>query len=151
MKLIPGNNNRDCMGASFAMATGTTLERVIDFCGHDGHEDGFENQEMVDYALSVGAAAITHTDDSVYTGFVPHYKIDLKDKIADNIGVIAYEEKNGKYHAVATDGKLVYDPRGITYGLDFLYKAIAGLKFFWQIEWITVAKPMQAGYNGSSA
>jgi len=131
MKLVKGSNNKDCMGAAFAMVTDTSLEEVQKFCGHDGSQ-GYHAQEMTDYALSKRYAAITHFGKECYSNNEEAWDINLRDYITC-IGVIGLKRKNGKTHAVATDGKLVYDPKGCTYTLDYIFEH-EKILVFWQVE-----------------
>jgi len=130
MKLISGDNNQDCMGAAFAMATSTSLEEVQGFCGHDGSQ-GYTAQEMTDYALSKRYATITHFGKECYTNDAP--EIDFEKYIPGNVGVVGFQRKDGKTHAAATDGTTVYDPKGMTYPLEYLLENTKIL-IFWQIE-----------------
>jgi len=131
MKLICGKNDKDCLGASFAMATGTSLEDVVAFCGHDGSENGFESQEMLDYALSHNYATVMHLDPSVYSEALRH-NINLKKRVIGEPGVIGFKF-NGKHHAVASDGKTVFDPKGAEYSLEYAL-ANKKLQIFWQLK-----------------
>jgi len=138
MKLIKGNNNKDCMGAAFAMATNTSLEEVQEFCEHDGSK-GYHSQEMIDYALSKRYATITHFSKDCYSNSEEAWNINLRDYITGNIGVIGFKRKDGKTHAVATDGRWVYDPKGGVHSLDYIFE-YGKILIFWQIEKLCACK-----------
>lgn len=136
MKLIKQPNAWSCVGCAFAMATDTTLERFIIALGHDGSERWwpeipepygcrcFDVQECSIIAFNSGYFVHEIRNGYEY-GPEDHAKrkITLPDGYLDTImnqhqGVLLvtpkYAEQNS--HAVAWDGKQVYDPLGFMAG-----------------------------------
>lgn len=133
MELIRGNNTRDCLGAAVAMVTNTSLQEVVDFCGHDGSVDGFDILDATEYALNRGFAILSYYGQSAYTESDKATPINFAKIIPGRTGIIGYRKASGACHAVATDGRTVFDPRGSVTSLEF-FLSCQDILVFWRIE-----------------
>ncbi len=131
MKLQVNPNDWSCLAASFSMALGIPIAEFIRLLGHDGSGQpyknnsfhiGFHKQECIDICLYLGFAC---TEIQCYYGSkpfegaiesIPVYPLkDCESRFKHYLrktqrGVITGLGKRFG-HAVAWDGKFIYDPR----------------------------------------
>lgn len=147
MDLIHSTNFWNCTLAAAAMVTGKSLEELIELIGHDGSEiihpelnppgnrKGFHMQEIIDACLELGWAIVpieaipaqTATGVDCYTLESKRFK-NHEDRFLHHLlgskGILLGATK-GYWHAVAWNGKKIFDPRGKKYtlseakGIDF--------------------------------
>lgn len=133
MKLITGYN---CLLASAAMVLDVHPDVLTQLIGHDGKKvifpelpasintRGFHTQEITDCALEYEYAV---TEIEAIPRSTPdgkrEYPVEFSDKkrfqnhINGHIGIFTGSIK-GRGHAVAWDGKMIFDPRGKVYTFD---------------------------------
>ncbi len=136
MDLIKGENNLDCILAAAAMVMDIDLVELKKLIGHDGSEvifpnspvpycyRGFHIQEITDQAFLNGWSVMYIQRKFGLEPFIgedPPFAINVYDKrMATYLkrfpGIIAGVSDN-KNHAVAWDGRMVYDPSGSVYTL----------------------------------
>ena len=147
MKLIKGENNLDCILAAAAMVMDENLAELKKRIGHDGKERifpsapepycfrGFHIQEIIDQAFQMGWSVMYIQRQfglDPVIGNDPVFVINVHDKrlsvyLKKFPGIIA-GISNNKTHAVAWDGKMIYDPGGKIYPLrEFNY----AVREFW--------------------
>lgn len=138
MQLQLNPNDWSCLATAFSMALDIPLAQFIDMVGHDGSQQpyrdkrfyrGFHLQECIDICFKLGFAC---TEIQYYFGSkpsvesgesVPIYSIeDCSFRFVtylglSNLGVITGVGKR-LGHAVAWDGKMIYDPRGHIYSIE---------------------------------
>lgn len=137
MKLITSPNSWSCAAASLAMVLGIDFNDVIKSVGHDGSEiinpdlrkpgcyKGFHMQELIEIALAHHYAVTpielqpvqTATGNDEYDVKIEMYKSPdrrLLHHMNRNTGILM-GKLNTYWHAVAWDGAMVYDPRGLIY------------------------------------
>ena len=147
MKLIQGENNLDCILTAAAMVMGINLIELKERIGHDGKEiifpnapepycrRGFHIQEIVDQAFLSGWSVMYIQklfglepfigNDPVFV--IPFSLKRLSVYLKKFPGIIA-GVAGSKNHAVAWDGKMIYDPGGKIYPLrEFSY----AIREFW--------------------
>ena len=126
-----------CLLASAAMVLDINREALIDRIGHDGGEivfpeqpepmkrQGFHIQEIIDVAVESGYWVMPiEVMPSSTTDGKNNFDIEIKDHgqrltdhMADWPGIIVGRSRRMN-HAVAWDGKMVYDPVGKIYAFD---------------------------------
>ncbi len=136
MNLIKGENNLDCILAAAAMVMDIDLVELKKKIGHGGHEiifpnspepycrRGFHIQEIIDQAFQLNWSVMYIQRQFGLEPFIgddPTFIIDVHDKrlvayLTSFPGIIAGVNGN-KNHAVAWDGKMIYDPSGRIYSL----------------------------------
>ncbi len=136
MELIKGENNLDCILAAAAMVMGIDLVELKKIIGHDGHEiifpnapepycrRGFHIQEIIDQAF-LGGWSVMYIQRQFgldpFIGDDPSFFIEVSNKrmatyLKKFPGIIGGRSVD-KSHAVAWDGKMIYDPGGRIYSL----------------------------------
>ena len=147
MDLIKGENNLDCILAAAAMVMDIDLVELKKLIGHDGSEiifpnspepyccRGFHIQEIIDQAFLNGWSVMYIQREFGLEPFIgedPPFIINVPDKrmatyLKKFPGIIA-GANNNKNHAVAWNGKMIYDPSGRIYSLrEFNYN----IQEFW--------------------
>jgi len=141
MELIK-TNSWSCLPTAFSMALGIPFAQVIDIIGHDGSEfpfkdktfrRGFHIQECIDACFTLGYACV---EIQRYFGMQPYYDSveaipaysfevcdkRFKDYLIKSQGVLAgrVERNSGVIvgHAVAWNGLMIYDSRGMIYDFE---------------------------------
>lgn len=125
MQLIAQPNRWTCLPTAVAMATNSTLEQIFNFLGHDGSKIvrpelsepygriGFHFREMADYCLHAGYQFTMLEKDPEFS---PSGKPENKELLSRNFNLILKRTVSvlcGHYpynHAVACDGRDIYDP-----------------------------------------
>lgn len=126
-----------CFIYSFAMALGIPVKELISEIGHDGTEiiwpklegnmqlRGHHIDEIIDVCLKKGVHLVNITYEpsvSPWIGDVEPKQVLFEarfwDHIRENKSVIVGEIPSGYGHAVACDGKQIYDPRGRVLTID---------------------------------
>ena len=136
MDLIKGENNFDCILAAAAMVMDTDLAELKKLIGHAGSEvifpnasepycfRGFHIQEIIDQAF-LNNWSVMYIQRKFgldpFIGQDPSFIINVSSKrmatyLKKFPGIIA-GVSNNKNHAVAWDGKMIYDPSGSVYTL----------------------------------
>ncbi len=149
MRLQKQPNRWSCLPTSFAMVVGLPVEKIIDKIGHDGSEiiipeekepdrrRSFHIQELIDICYLLNYAVIPIQAIPSIGSFHDPYNIISTEKseerilsyLENNIGVITGLSRSGRNHAVAWDGRKIYDPNGSTYGISrFL------IETFWAVK-----------------
>ncbi len=136
MNLIKGENNLDCILAAASMVMDIDLVELKKLIGHDGSEvifpsspvpycyRGFHIQEITDQAFLNGWSVMYIQRQfglEPFMGDDPKFRIYTSDKrmatyLKKFPGIIGGRSDDSS-HAVAWDGKKVYDPRGKIYSL----------------------------------
>lgn len=134
MKLITSPNRWSCLPASFAMALGISFSEMIARIGHDGSEiiwpelpepqrrRTFHIQECLAVCLRLGLGTVEIqmgpclTPDGKVVYEVP-CPVDFRKLMSISIGVMLGRGRQ-MGHAVAWDGKSIYDPAGWIYDID---------------------------------
>lgn len=156
MQLIKQKNRGQCLITAHSMCMGMSVDRVLVEIGHDGmekiHPDleepfcyrGFHQQEIIDHAYTHDTAVI-HIEglpgalsggatDELY---IVQFKEPHEDRLLRYLESTSEAIILGKntltdvWHAVAWDGKQIYDPQGTIYPLenatDHRFGAVIGL------------------------
>lgn len=130
MKLQKQPNKHSCLITAFAIVIDEDVNNLIKELGHDGSEvirqgesepfcyRGFHPQELTKLALKRHKALIIFDIDLVLyhrgiLSLISDESIYINQLMINNIGVICGHYENSKSpHAVAWDGKKIYDPSG---------------------------------------
>jgi hypothetical protein len=133
MKLLQQEDRWSCLPTSLAMVLDLTIIQVLTAIGHDGSEiiypdkdepfkrRGFHLQEIVDAAYLLEHAIVTIEGHPILVSMdYDEYPIFNQEQITNrlgsylfsSIGILTGRGKNGNYHAVAWNGKEIYDPTG---------------------------------------
>ena len=153
MELQKGESNVDCILAAAAMVMDIPIKDLRNKIGHDGGEKifdapepycfrGFHMQEIIDQAFlnswsvmnvqsEPGLAPYTGTGDPFMLTFNDNR---IKTYLSRFSGIIAGVQM-GSTHAVAWDGKRIYDPGGRIYKLSEFEYIIKELWLFSKIDW----------------
>lgn len=143
MRLQKATNKWSCLIDSFAMAMDQPAHRLIEVIGHDGSRrcykdesfrQGFHIQECIECCLIAGFAC---TEIQGYYGstpffgsteIVPVYTLDVCELRFEHwlritsrgvlTGTVQRSVGTQVGHAVAWDGKMIYDPRGHIYAFE---------------------------------
>lgn len=142
MKLQVSPNNWTCMATATAMALDKPLYEVIEGLGHSGSESvwppewnhlpaGYHIHEIIDYVWMQHAKPVTPfvrrpmvtpaydcPDQVAKFAREPDLEKRFKHRIAGRVGIMTGVISKGRGHAVAWDGRNIYDPRGYVYSLD---------------------------------
>lgn len=153
MQLVRNPNSWSCLLASVAMVLEMTIEELIEEVGHDGSEivcpdlkspgnrKAFHIQEFISIILEKGFAI---TDVAIRPVSTPDGKCEYEIKFPDSMkrfrrlmagvkGIIVGKNREW-YHAVAWDGKIIYDPAGHIYSFDEMTMDILTFYRFDQIK-----------------
>lgn len=154
MNLQTNPNGWSCLPTAAAMVLGIDKSRLIEHIGHDGSEikntnlkdphrrRGFHPQEIIDAGWMYGIAiveiqAMPYSTPGDGTSFQVDFKINPVDRFDSYLmgtkGVIT-GLVNEVGHAVAWDGKKIYDPRGRVYDLNILKMDIDSYWLFQEIK-----------------
>jgi len=151
MKLIKATKPWNCVIAAAAMAMDCTIEELEKLIGHDGGEivrdspspanrRGFHIQEIIDVAWQKGfsvtpieAKPIGTIGDGKFSP-IKMNEMRFQEYLDDNIGILTGQARRFG-HAVAWDGKMVYDPRGHIISFDDCNVAIS---HFWIFDGIRI-------------
>lgn len=114
-------HKRSCLLDSFSIVTDISPERLIKEIGHDGFDNGFHTQELIEVISHRGFSATLIERSPVAlnpeTGQVR--KINFRERSADrrfadcvwdSTGVLIGENRHGKPHAVAWEFNRIWDP-----------------------------------------
>ena len=123
-------NSWSCLATSFAMVLDIPLKQLIEECGHDGSaihwpslgnpfcRRGFHIQELIRIAYNHGVGMVPF--EAKPTSRPPMDDRAISVNVADiweimegNIGVLIGETCCGNGHAMAWNGRRVFDPSGI--------------------------------------
>lgn len=133
------------------MALYTPVEKLIALLGHDGSEivwpqfdeplcrRGFHIQELIFIAWRNYSRTVTPFEalpllqsgdgEPLEITTLPDPKDRMRELMPHNSGVLTGLTPNGRPHAVAWDGELVYDPNGLVYPIDRFR-----LETFWMVK-----------------
>jgi len=136
MKLIKQSGG-SCLITSTAMVLNTDIKSLADMIGHDGSavvlpllpepacRRGYHLQEIIDCALKLGYT-VTPIEAAPYSTpdgkseYPIDFQINNQERIFNymhnSIGILTGLGKQWR-HAMAWDGKHIYDPRGYIYSL----------------------------------
>ena len=156
MKLVTSPNSWSCSVAALAMVLGVDYDFVIKKIGHDGSEiinsnlrppgcyKGFHMQELIEVAIDEGYALTpieaipvqTATGVDEHVVVFPQYQ-DHEQRLQHHLNYCSKGIIMGKldkyWHAVAWDGKMVFDPRGQVYPFDDCKINVAS---FWRFDFL---------------
>jgi hypothetical protein len=133
MKLQRQPNSWSCFPTALAIACDVSIKKVLKIIGHDGSqiirpklEDpfnrvAFHSSEIICAAWELGFALTEFPVSRIlgYNGdFFELPKLDVHQYLKDQPGIILGSGFWKTPHAVAWDGKLIYDPNYSTYELN---------------------------------
>jgi hypothetical protein len=134
MKLQRQPNKWSCLPTAFAIVLDKDVEKVLKLIGHDGSEKifpdleepycrrSFHLQELVEVCLyykyavtQIEVNPVSEACGQLYP--VPTCKATFSHYLHVGTGVLLGHGSAGTPHAVAWDGRIVYDPNGLVYDL----------------------------------
>lgn len=158
MKLQKNPSDWACLPTSFAMVLDMPVLEVLEKIGHDGSEivwpmlsnphnrRSFHIQEMIDLCWDLGKLVVmfqTKPCNSPYPHIEP-INVPMKftpeerfKKLIHYPGVFTGVTNEGVGHAVAWDGRMIFDPKGKVYS-DF-----KAAKFLIETFWAVIDSPVR--------
>ena len=142
MELLKQKDRGQCLITAHAMCMGISVDSVIAGIGHDGMERihptleepfcfrGFHEQEIIDHAFELGTwvIKIEALPGAISGGeqeelYVVKFKDSNEDRIfrylnnSERTIILGRSTRTDVWHAVAWDGKQIYDPNGKVYSI----------------------------------